>query len=344
MSSPKTPSSQGDGDVAGVIEVDANDADSTYSDTATVTDTESLRSSILQYKWEHGRRYHSFQDGEYWAPNDEKQQEAEDLVHTMHRIILEDKLYLAPIVQEQQTVLDLGCGTGLWAVDFADENPSSVVIGVDLSPIQPNFVPPNCRFEVDDINKEWTFAEDHFDFIHVRAMTGCVPDWTEFHKKSLKHLKPGGWVEQHELSGVACSDDGTIKADSPFHKWLDIFKKVGDITGKTFFAPEVSRESIEAAGFVDVRERVLKVPIGTWPKDKILKQWGAWNRQFLVEGLEGFALRGVTSLLGWSIEEAQLFLLEMRRELTDPNVHSYLELHIVDGQKPTTPEPLVAHS
>lgn len=34
-------------------------------------------------------------------------------------------------------MLDLGTGTGIWAIDFADEYPSANVIGTDLSPIQP---------------------------------------------------------------------------------------------------------------------------------------------------------------------------------------------------------------
>lgn len=31
-----------------------------------VTDTESLRSSIFNYKWENGRRYHAYGEGTYW--------------------------------------------------------------------------------------------------------------------------------------------------------------------------------------------------------------------------------------------------------------------------------------
>ncbi|MBE3042184.1 hypothetical protein IMZ48_06310 [Candidatus Bathyarchaeota archaeon] len=58
--------------------------------------------------------------------------------------------------------------------------------GVDISPIQPDFVPPNCRFEVDDINKPWTFDRDYFDYVHVRCMQGSVPNWTEFYKRTLE--------------------------------------------------------------------------------------------------------------------------------------------------------------
>lgn len=61
-----------------------------------------------------------------------------------------------------------------------------MVLGVDLSPIQPDFVPPNCRFEVDDITKDWTYQENEFDFVHIRGMTGCVPDWVELHKQARR--------------------------------------------------------------------------------------------------------------------------------------------------------------
>lgn len=47
-------------------------------------------------------------------------------------------------------------------------------------------------------------------------------------------------------------------------------------------------------------EHVIKVPVGTWPKDETLKLWGSWNRQFVLQGLEGFALRGMTEILGVS--------------------------------------------
>ena len=70
--------------------------------------------------------------------------------------------------------------------DFADEYPSAEVIGVDLSPIQPASVPPNCRFVVDDVNETWQYQENEFDLIHIRALTGSVSDWVQFHKRALR--------------------------------------------------------------------------------------------------------------------------------------------------------------
>ncbi|KAI8710775.1 hypothetical protein NCS52_01537300 [Fusarium sp. LHS14.1] len=83
-------------------------------------------------------------------------------------------------------------------------------------------------------------------------------------------------------------------------------------------------ESAKKAGFIHVTGRKIKVPIGTWPKDKRLKQRGAWNRQFQLQGLEGFSLRGLTEMLGWKYEDAQLFLSDMRKEIADPAIHAYL--------------------
>ena len=48
-------------------------------------------------------------------------------------------------------VLDVGTGTDIWAFDFADEHPEAQAIGVDLSPIQPKFVP------LDDLEEDAIF-------------------------------------------------------------------------------------------------------------------------------------------------------------------------------------------
>lgn len=52
--------------------------------------------------------------------------------------------------------------------DFADAYPTAEVIGTDLSDTMPQFVPPNCRFELDDAELEWTFPLASFDYVHIR--------------------------------------------------------------------------------------------------------------------------------------------------------------------------------
>ena len=43
-----------------------------------------------------------------------------DLTHHLYRLVLRGDLHLAPIPKDVQRVLDLGTGTGIWALDFAE--------------------------------------------------------------------------------------------------------------------------------------------------------------------------------------------------------------------------------
>lgn len=71
-------------------------------------------------------------------PNDDQELDRLDMHHHISLLMLDDKLSIAPI-NKPQRVLDVGTGTGIWAIDFADANESSFVIGTDLSAVQPRW-------------------------------------------------------------------------------------------------------------------------------------------------------------------------------------------------------------
>src|SRR6201996_5073310 len=176
-----------------------DDLDSTLGSDSSSSGSTSVTSSIYNYRYENGRRYHAYRDGRYLLPNDEAEQDRLDFHHHLFRLIIGGKLFRAPISSNPQRVLDFATGTGIWAIDFADEFPSAFVIGTDLSPIQPTTVPPNCMFYVDDVESEWTFGPDEaFDFIHGRAIGGSIANFEILYRRIYDNLKPGGWVEIQE--------------------------------------------------------------------------------------------------------------------------------------------------
>ncbi len=97
------------------IEAD-EESDAGYeTDTASAAST-SLSSSVRDYAFENGRRYHKFREGAYHFPNDEPEQAREDMKHAMIVNVCNGRLHFAPI-PESANILDAGTGTGIWAID-----------------------------------------------------------------------------------------------------------------------------------------------------------------------------------------------------------------------------------
>ncbi len=54
------------------------------------------------------------------------------------------------------------------------QHPGASILGIDLSPIQPVWVPPNVRFYVDDAEDEWLGRD--YDLVHFRFVTIVLKD------------------------------------------------------------------------------------------------------------------------------------------------------------------------
>ncbi|SPO05860.1 uncharacterized protein DNG_08548 [Cephalotrichum gorgonifer] len=128
----------------------------------------SIETVTRYHVYENGRRYQSFMEGRYPLPNDEGEQGREEIMHFMVKEVLDSRLYMAPLGENPQKILDLGTGCGMWAIETGDKLPSAHVIGIDLSPIQPYYAPPNVEWKIDDLEAEWPAAYREADFIHAR--------------------------------------------------------------------------------------------------------------------------------------------------------------------------------
>lgn len=70
------------------------------------------------------------------------------------------------------------------------------------SPIQPSWVPPNCKFTMDDAEKPWTYADNTFDFIHFRNVAQAISNWPAVMAEAYRCLKPGGYIEMADTNGT----------------------------------------------------------------------------------------------------------------------------------------------
>jgi SAM-dependent methyltransferase len=234
-----------------------------------------VASTIFRHREENGRTYHKFRGGEkeYWGPNDDKQNDQLDIAHRMLTLLLDNKLYLAPIDEHCQRTLDVGCGTGIWAMDFAHAHPS--------------LVPPNCQFEIEDWESESTYEKDAFDFIHVRCLFGAISDWPKLNREIYAHTKTGGWIQHLDMSIDFTSDDGTVGPDHIIAEWSRTFIEAGDKMGKTFRIADNASRLIRQACFTDVQESWCKMPVGSWSQDKKTRELGRWNLLYCFQDREG---------------------------------------------------------
>ena len=69
-----------------------------------------------------------------------------------------------------------------------DMYPGATVLGVDLSPIQPRWVPPSVKFMVDDVESPWLRPLNYFDYIHGRHLSTGIKSWPRLMSRTLEYV------------------------------------------------------------------------------------------------------------------------------------------------------------
>ncbi|KAK7458313.1 TAM domain methyltransferase [Colletotrichum acutatum] len=300
----------------------------------------SVASSVLDYRLENGRTYHKYKDGKYYVPNDEKEKNRLDLQHNMFLLMFDNKLGSAPLNERGTKIgrtLDLGTGSGIWAMEFGDEHPEAEVLGIDLSATWPDYMGPNVKFVIDDLEEPWTYAKP-FDYIHSRMMASSIGDWETYIQRCFDNLDAGGYLELNEFDIIPTSDDGTLRKDSAMLKSSQMIREAAAIFGRPFRDVVGLADLMRGIGFRDVYIKRFRWPTNAWPKDPKHKELGLWNNENITTGWEGFCMAPFTRALNWTREEVLLLMDQVRHEFNDKSIHAYFNVWSIHGRKPTADE------
>ncbi|KAH6711824.1 methyltransferase LaeA [Leptodontidium sp. MPI-SDFR-AT-0119] len=290
---------------------------------------------------EHGRTYSGFRKGKYMFPIDEDEMDRMDIYHKIFSVARREALHSTIFTQNYDKgprVLDLGCGTGIWAIDMAEKyhHYGVEVQGVDLALIQPAQIPPNLIFHQRDIESPWFWCDvDSWDMIHMRMLAGSISNWPATYAQIFRHLKPQyGWIEHVEIDMEPRCDDGTLPADSSIIQWT---RALFDATARAYRPLAYNRETgamLHAQGFVDIKEEIIKVPLNPWESDPHLKDIGRWYNLGLTQGLEALTIAPLTRMSQWTKEDVDRLIANVKREVCSKKIHAYCNMHIWIARRP----------
>lgn len=200
----------------------------------------------------------------YVLPKDMGEVNRLDFQHYMMRSALRGN-YGAPI-RSPESILDVGSGTGRWAIEMATLFPRARVVGVDVVAPQVDEKatgalpqPANYTFVAGNVLEGLDFPDASFAYTHQRYMIGAIPRdrWPGAVKELARVTQPGGWIELVEA--------GTSRGGGPALGTVDEWV-ASVLAGKGLdihLAPHL-REFLTDAGASGVTVREVPLPLGAY--------------------------------------------------------------------------------
>ncbi|KAI0405519.1 S-adenosyl-L-methionine-dependent methyltransferase [Xylaria palmicola] len=299
------------------------DGDSALGGMSLFSSTQSVNSSIYDHVEENGRTYHRFKEGKYLLPNDEKEQKRLDFQHQLYTAVLNGKLYIAPVGDHVRNILDIGTGTGAWAVEVGLEHPGARITGIDLSPIQPSYAPPNVSFEICDAEDEWSFRQP-FDFIHMRAMVTCFKNPRTVLAEAYRSLAPGGFIEIRDpilpFAFLTPPPEGCA-----LQAWCERLMEAAALAGRDWGVATRYAAMLGEIGFVEVTERREAIALSPWVKGTHNKHLSLLLQHDVLNMLEPMCMALFTRVLGWDAKRVLDCLELVKRDVQNTKIHAFSE-------------------
>lgn len=210
-----------------------------------------------------GRRH--LADAPYVLPRDDQEINRLDFQHYMLRYALRGN-FAAP-VGTPASILDVGSGTGRWAMEMAAYFPDTNVVATDIvtppeeASAAPGFGlekrPENYTFVPGNVLNGLSFADGSFDFVHMRLLIFAIPQeaWPKVVAELVRVTRPGGWIE---LVETGPQQNGGPAMDL-LVQWITEASQRRGVN--PLIGPRVS-EFLSGAGAANVNKRDIGLPVG----------------------------------------------------------------------------------
>lgn len=132
-------------------------------------------------------------------------------------------------------------------------------------------------------------------------------------------MRPGGYIELQEYGTQVFSPDpgvDPLRDGSVIAKWSAWYNEASIISGRPpgCIVTENIRNELSAAGFVDIHQEVLMLPLGLWHPRREMKELGGYGLLNMLDGAEGFTLKLFTKYLAWPEAKCQQIVRDVQAE------------------------------
>jgi hypothetical protein len=141
------------------------------------------------------------------------------------------------------------------------------------------------------------------------------------------HLKPlYGHIEHLEIDLVPRCDDGSLPPNCDLVQWSNYILGATKDAGRPLAYNTETGAHLHAAGFVDIKHQIIRLPINPWPQDRHENEVGRWYNLGLTQGLEALTLAPLTRVYGWKREDVDRLVANTKRDICSRQYHAYNNL------------------
>ncbi|KAF8311508.1 S-adenosyl-L-methionine-dependent methyltransferase [Clavulina sp. PMI_390] len=226
-----------------------------------------------------------------------------------------------------ERILDIGSGTGIWALEMAQAFPECQIIGVDIADVNLPETPGNLSFMKMNAKGKLPFEDAHFDFVNIRIVPDISLDGAMY-PEIARILRPGGIMNSVILGAFWSPNDTYGPAYQRWNATLGEKLSRGGARTSGSAVPEIIRSTTL---FRDVCDVTSDIPIGAWLGDETLDKIGKDQQTNCLELFDGF--RPALEKSGLSLDEIAELWRPAREEVLDPSRHVFWRYHFVYGIK-----------
>ncbi|KAK8150838.1 hypothetical protein G3M48_005933 [Beauveria asiatica] len=290
--------------------------------------------------WKHCRFYGDWRRDKYQFPIDKEETNRYDMFHKFFLLARRERVFTYAIHRPNPRVLDLGTGTGIWAINVAEDYlKDGHIMAVDLNKIQPALIPRNVETLQFDLEEpSWEPLLKDCDLIHMRLLLGSIHNslWPSTYRKAFEHTTPGGYIEQVEINWLPAWHGSDIPNDSSLMEWAQKYLQGMDGFHRSARVDTLKvKAMMEAAGYVNFEERLIRCYVNPWSPNAEERRAARWFNLCLIDGVQAMSLAPMIENLGMTIEQVNELQYKVKKECCTLLYQAYCIMHIWTARRPT---------